>query len=291
MRFAKRNFRLFVGLIAAVLCLGGCIQPEPDGTENESATQPNFEQVTVEHYYETATYAYATEVDEGVLATGLNKAYLVLANKNYVLGEEYEPEELVTLPSKWTTYSMKLDLRAANALIEMMEEMTAAGIDDTYVTSAYRSYTRQQELFDGYKVKEMNGFSTEAYALLGYEYIYSHYIANQMTGLTPADAEKVVLSYSAAPGTSEHQTGLCVDFITQSMAGVLDVRFEDTEAFAWLSQNAYKFGFILRYPEGKEETTGYSYEPWHYRFVGREAATDIYYANLTLEEYLGAVGE
>ena len=95
----------------------------------------------------------------------------------------------------------------------------------------------------------------------------------------------MVLSYSAYPGTSEHQTALCVDLITSS--GKLDVNFAQTEAFAWLSQNAYRFGFILRYPEGKEEVTGYSYEPWHYRFVGREAATDIHFGGLTLETYLG----
>ena len=68
----------------------------------------------------------------------------------------------------------------------------------------------------------------------------------------------------------------------------LTTAFEDTEAFAWLCDNAYKFGFILRYPKDKDGITGYTYEPWHYRFVGREAATDIYFGKLTLEEYLGA---
>ena len=67
----------------------------------------------------------------------------------------------------------------------------------------------------------------------------------------------------------------------------LDLSFENTQAFAWLSQNAYRFGYILRYPRGKEGITGYTYEPWHYRFVGREAATDIYMGKITLEEYLG----
>ena len=103
------------------------------------------------------------------------------------------------------------------------------------------------------------------------------------------DAKKVVLSYSAYPGTSEHQTGLCVDFITEEMGGDLTVAFEGTQAFAWLSENAHKFGFILRYPKEKESVTGYTYEPWHYRFVGREAATDIHLASLTLEEYLNLI--
>ena len=66
----------------------------------------------------------------------------------------------------------------------------------------------------------------------------------------------------------------------------LDVTFEGTSAFRWLKENAHKFGFILRYPKEKEDVTGYSYEPWHYRFVGREAATEIYEKGITLEEFL-----
>ena len=66
----------------------------------------------------------------------------------------------------------------------------------------------------------------------------------------------------------------------------LDETFENTKAFEWLSQNAYKFGFIIRYPKDKVDTTGYKYEPWHYRFVGRTAAEEIYLSNLCLEEYL-----
>ncbi|MBO5293652.1 MAG: M15 family metallopeptidase [Clostridia bacterium] len=290
MLFLKKNVRCFVALLAVLLCLGGCIHLGPKETTTDPiTTQPPLEDVKAEHYYKDATYAYVTDVDEGVLMTGLSKTYLLLANKSCVLGADYEPQELVTLPAKWTTYSMKLEARAADALTEMLEEMAAAGIRDTYVTSAYRSYKRQQELFEGYREKEMQGFSTEAYDFLGYEYIYNQYLVNGKKGLNATDAERVVLSYSAAPGTSEHQTGLCVDFITAEMAGILDVRFEQSDVFAWLKENAYKFGFVLRYPKGKETTTGYSYEPWHYRFVGREAATDIYCANLTLEEYLGAV--
>ena len=290
MGLLKMNCRILIALLVLPLCLGGCIQLAPADTSTDGGTREDpFEDVTVVHYYQTAVYAYATEVDEGVLTTGMSKTYLTLANKSSVLGVDYTPETLVTLPSKWTTYSMKLESRAANALTEMLEEMTAAGIEDASVTSAYRSYARQQELFERYREQEMKGFSTEAYAFLGYEYIYNNYLVNGKTGLSPTDAERVVLSYSAAPGTSEHQTGLCVDFITAKMAGDLDVRFEESNAFAWLKENAYKFGFILRYPKGKESLTGYSYEPWHYRFVGREAATDMYFAGLTLEEYLGAV--
>ena len=96
------------------------------------------------------------------------------------------------------------------------------------------------------------------------------------------------MTYSARPGTSEHQTGLCVDFMTNTMTE-LDNSFERSRAFEWLTENAYRFGFILRYPKDKEDVTGYNYESWHYRFVGRSAATVIHEKNETLEEYLETV--
>ena len=80
-------------------------------------------------------------------------------------------------------------------------------------------------------------------------------------------------------------TRLCVDLISTKNV-VLDETFADNPAYAWLTENAHYFGFILRYPKGDEETTGYTYEPWHYRFVGVEAASKIYRKGLTLEEYL-----
>ena len=101
-----------------------------------------------------------------------------------------------------------------------------------------------------------------------------------------AAKKKKVLTYSAYPGTSEHQTGLCLDFITDNMTD-LDESFEDTAAFRWLSENAHKYGFILRYPEDKVDLTGYKYEPWHIRFVGLDMAEKIHSCGLTLEEYFG----
>jgi D-alanyl-D-alanine carboxypeptidase len=142
-------------------------------------------------------------------------------------------------------------------------------------------------LFEKYKIEEMSTISNEAREFFGDEYIYNNYTSKGKTTLEYDDALKVVASYSAAPGTSEHQTGLCVDFVTEEYGDCLDLSFEETAAFDWLQENAYKFGFILRYPKDKVATTGYSYEPWHYRFVGREAATDIHFSGLCLEEYLG----
>lgn len=186
--------------------------------------------------------------------------YLILANKENPLGETYSPIDLVTVECR-TNKTMYLRSDAERALYAMMLHMKADGISDVFVTSAYRTYSYQAGLFD--------------------QYVSDHMSA----GMTREEAEKAALEYSAKPGTSEHQTGLCVDFMTDSMYD-LDESFENTAAFRWLSQNAYKYGFILRYPENKSETTGYKYEPWHYRFVGRAAATEIYNSGLCLEEYL-----
>ena len=105
-------------------------------------------------------------------------------------------------------------------------------------------------------------------------------------GMTREEAEREASSYSARPGESEHQTGLCLDFTTSKMGGQLNESFEKTDAFKWLSQNAYKYGFILRYPKDKVALTGYDYEPWHYRFVGRQAASEMREYGQCLEEYL-----
>ena len=286
----QKRFYLTALLLSLSLLLVGCIHPAempPAGTGGtEVPTLPPMPEL--EHFYEDAVYTYQSTVNEEILMTGLSKTYLVLANKTYVLGEGYAPEQLVTLTCR-TTYPMKLEARAAEALYEMMDEMEAVGITNTYVTSAFRSYARQIELFNDYCQKEQSTISAEAYEYFDPEYLFENYLSQGKTKLSAADAKKVALSYSAEPGTSEHQTGLCVDFITEEMAGNLDTSFENYEVFTWLSENAYKFGFILRYPKEKEGITGYTYEPWHYRFVGREAATDIHYSGLTLEEYLGAV--
>jgi D-alanyl-D-alanine carboxypeptidase len=101
--------------------------------------------------------------------------------------------------------------------------------------------------------------------------------------LTEAEAKEIVLTYSAFPGTSEHQTGLCCDMHNLPSAGVA---FANKEAYTWLKENCHKFGFIIRFPEDKTDITGYSFEPWHYRFVGRYHATRMYNLGMCLEEYV-----
>ncbi|MBO7310970.1 MAG: M15 family metallopeptidase [Clostridia bacterium] len=188
--------------------------------------------------------------------------YLLLANKQTPLGADYKPSDLVKLECKTAdNRELYLSYDAARALQAMMLAMSADGVKDVSVTSAYRAYSRQKELFEGY-VKD-----------------------HMAEGMTEEQAIEAALEYSARAGTSEHQTGLCIDFITSTMRE-LDESFENTKAFEWLSANAYKYGFILRYPADKVDTTGYKYEPWHYRFVGRDAAEEIYNSGLCFEEYL-----
>ena len=282
----KRNRQKFFTILLAVLLLfSGCINPEQ---KEEETTAPIDAAQTDKNpigSYKKMEYTYLTNVDTAVVTTNWDRNYLILANKSNALGSTYEPQTLTTLTCA-TAYSMQLQSRAAMALYAMLAEMKAAGVSDITVTSAYRSYDYQKDTYQNYLAYEQSCISSDAYRVFGQSYIKANYLDKKIFRLSLEDAEIVVQSYSAYPGQSEHQTGLCVDFITSDMGEELTEAFELTAAYQWLSQNAYKFGFILRYPKGKESITGYTYEPWHYRFVGREAATDIYVGNLTLEEYL-----
>ena len=281
----RDKIKLLTVILALLLLLSGCINPDP---EDEGPTAPvDVSQIDKNSIgsYKTMQYTYLTDVDPATLTTGFDPTYLLLVNKQSELDVGYVPANLVTLTCA-TTRSMQLEARAAQALYAMMAEMNAAGIKDVMVTSAYRSYEYQQDLYDKYLNDERRGISEDASRVLGEEYIKANYLDKKIFKLSFEDALKVVQSYSALPGQSEHQTGLCLDFITSDMGGELTEAFENTQAFAWLAENAYKFGFILRYPKGMEGITGYTYEPWHYRFVGREAATDIHVGNMTLEQYL-----
>jgi len=289
MNMKKRSFPILILLLCGLLLMQGCIKLDEGGEDQTQDPTTGAEDET--HYYEDATYVYQSQVDEAVLTTNLSPAYLILANKENMLGAEYVPAPLVKLTC--TTLggkAVELEDRAARALYAMLSEMYAQGVTDIMVTSGYRSYSYQVSLNSHYLSIESGSITADAYKHFGSTYIKENYLDKGLSALSPADAEAVVRSYSAEPGKSEHQTGLCVDFITSTMSA-LDTSFEKTAAFSWLKENAYKFGFILRYPDGKESVTGYTYEPWHYRFVGREAATDIYFADLTLEEYLSAVEE
>jgi zinc D-Ala-D-Ala carboxypeptidase len=185
---------------------------------------------------------------------------LALVNKDYSLPNNYIPNDLVRPNVEFSFTELKLEKaymrkEAALALEKMFKDAKSSGIELCAV-SGYRSYSRQKNLFDA----EVN-----------------HVGENK--------AEQAV----AIPGTSEHQTGLAMDIAGKSTELHLTEGFANTKEGKWLSQNAYRFGFILRYPKGKENLTHYEYEPWHFRYVGVKAATTIYKNNWTLEEYFQEV--
>lgn len=191
--------------------------------------------------------------------------YLILVNKTELLDASYAPDDLYDLvDTRSDRAARQMRYTAAMALEAMYIEMRSAGYTDVSVTSAYRSYGEQESLYNTYINQEMeqNGYSYER-------------------------AKEVVDTYSAAPGTSEHQTGLCCDMHNLPAA---DQAFAKQDVYRWLKDNAWKFGFILRFPEDKEDITTYEFEPWHFRFVGRYHAEKIYNYGLCLEEYLGLIG-
>ena len=289
----RNNIKILTTLLALSLLLFGCIHPdEPEDLTTTLGDVNQTDKNTVGGY-QTMQYTYLTNVDPATVTTNLNPAYLLLVNKSNTLVSTYQPAQITTLTcaTLQSDRIYELDSRAAAALYAMLAEMKAAGIDDIMVASAYRSYEYQVNLYNKYVQFEKAGISEDARRVFGEEYIKANYLDKKIFNLSLEDARTVVQSYSALPGQSEHQTGLCVDFITSDMGSELTEDFELSAAYRWLSQNAYKFGFILRYPDGKEDITGYTYEPWHYRFVGREAATDIYVGNMTLEQYLQLTAE
>ena len=184
-----------------------------------------------------------------------------------------QPEELV-LVNAWnsvdsTGYSasltdigngMKADKICAAAIKEMMEDCAGAG-NQPYICSAYRSRETQKTLFEN-KVQRLVD-----------------------EGVDPEEAPGVAARTVAMPGTSEHELGLAFDIVDFNYQ-VLDEAQEETPTARWLMENCWRYGFILRYPAGSQDTTGIVYEPWHYRYVGRAAAEQISQMGITLEEYV-----
>lgn len=182
---------------------------------------------------------------------------LVLVNKTRSMPADYEPEELVEpdvplfFQGKDLPYN-KIRRVAAEALEQLFARGQEEGLQFV-ARSGYRSYETQVAVFA--RNKEKHG------------------------------VERANL-YSARPGESEHQTGLVMDVTSPAVDNELVIAFEETDEGQWLQKHAQDFGFIIRYPKGKEDITGYQYEPWHLRYVGQEAAEAITSQNLTLEEYL-----
>ena len=174
------------------------------------------------------------------------KGDILLVNAEHTLAPDYVPEGLVNLYEQRHSFRLaRSDIYLTRETYEAAERMFAAaeadGMNGFYITSGYRSYDRQKEVY---------------------------------AESEPGKAQE--------PGASEHQTGMAFDVTAESSSG----NFETTPQYGWLCAHAHEYGFIQRYPANKSDETGISYEPWHYRYVGVEAATRIHATGVTLEAFL-----
>ena len=174
--------------------------------------------------------------------------YIVLVNKEFKLSYDYIPSNLETISIEYSNDEKYLRQEARIAFEKLSSDAKNIGYKIIAV-SAYRDYNYQKRLYDEYVNYKGRDYADKC---------------------------------SARPGHSEHQTGLAVDVMGSN--NDYD-EFEKSNEFEWMKNNSYKYGFILRYPKGKEKITGFKYEPWHYRYVGKDVAKTIYEEKITLEEY------
>lgn len=251
-------------LLAAAILLTGCQKKEEEittvthrytlsGSEIVSSEQSSEESsAEKEDVQAVITYEPAVEWEEPESGDW----NLVLVNAITPLAEDFDASIVEYADS------IMADERIIPALTAMME---AAAKDNVsiYPSSGYRSVERSRVLYEQQVQQYLDKGYDEEQALI----IAAHWVA--------------------PPGTSEHHTGLAFDFLSNEST-VMDETFADTKAAQWLKEHAAEYGFILRYPKDKEQITGIVFEPWHYRYVGTDAAAQIMSRELTLEEYLGA---
>lgn len=185
---------------------------------------------------------------EDIKETDISKGSLILVNKFNALTESYDPGNIKKFSATYAYGEVSAEETTYNAFIEMAKAAKKDGIT-LILTSGYRSNAKQKKIYDD--MKNTKG-------------------------------EKYADEYAARPGSSEHETGLSLDILTY---GGLTETFKDTPTYAWLASHASEYGFIERYPEGKEYLTGYAAESWHYRYVGIETAKKIAEEGITFDEY------
>ena len=189
-----------------------------------------------------------TEWYENMTDTDMSKGVEILVNKFHTI-KEYAPDDLESININYSYAGQTIRKEVHEAYVDMASQAKEQGIK-LIVSSSYRSYLEQEQVYK--------------------EFYYSK-------GQTYADA------YAARAGSSEHQSGLALDIFSPD--GTTTSTFENTEAYKWLINNSYKYGFILRYPKDKTYLTGYEYESWHFRYLGKELATKVYNENITYDEY------
>lgn len=181
--------------------------------------------------------------------TDTHKDYLMLVNKFYKLDNNYERNDIANISLNYAYDGQSASILVIEAFDKMWKDAKSELGVHLMVNSSYRSYETQDLVYNEFKKV----------------------------------SQKYADDYAARPGHSEHQTGLAIDIA--SLEHRLEKDFSVSEEYEWLKQNAHKYGFILRYPEGKANLTGYETESWHFRYVGVDVATQIYEENITFDEY------
>ncbi|MFG6120213.1 M15 family metallopeptidase [Thalassobacillus sp. B23F22_16] len=237
-------------------------KPEQEDESNEAGEEGKEEQGQEEsdesaNNEEEASEEPAADKGDEMVTVDEPQALTVVVNKSRKLPDGFEPNDLVVpevaFPFDEFHEKKQMRLEAAEALEELFKGAKQDGVE-LIAASGYRSYERQKLIYEDNVKKN------------GEEH------ANQ---------------FSAKPGTSEHQTGLAMDVTSAAAAFKLDQDFIETKEGQWLADHAHEYGFIIRYPEGKSDITGYAYEPWHLRYVGKEPAAEIHQQEETLEEFFG----
>lgn len=250
-RFRIARFCVYGIVLIAILTTVGMLRDrrsEQISTEPAPAGEPSATLDTEP----VEPYEITPQPEEG--KADLSDWKLLLVNPWHPLPKDFSVE------LQWLDNGQAVDKRAYPELRAMMDDAGAEGLSPV-ICSSYRTEENQKVLFEN-KISRLLS-----------------------AGYSRKDAESEAGKWVAVPGTSEHQAGLAVDIVASSYR-LLDEQQENTAEQKWLMENAYRYGFILRYPREKTEITGIGYEPWHYRYVGREAAEEIYEQGLCLEEYL-----
>lgn len=254
-------------VLALCLALSACTdaaQPAASGTP--SAAQAS-QSASASASAAAATPAPAAE-DVAALVQGASEN-MILVNADNPVGEGFQPpalkslKSLITQPVKLDDDSIQADPCVADAMNAMLSAAKADGEATMRIQNGYRSYNRQKEIFDS----TVNYHKTQEKK-------------------TEQEAMTITKSKVAVPGYSEHHTGLCFDFGSVEAEGI---SFGQTSHAAWLKNNAYKYGFIIRYPEDKQSITGTIPEPWHVRYVGLPHSEIMQKQGLCLEEYWEAL--
>lgn len=247
-------------ILAFALCLGlaACAPVSTDDAPTTTTTTTTTITTTTTTTTKATTTTTKQVASSTTQAVVLDPAYsrLLLVNADNPIPSDYGKGNLVSIDKKYINGSLnQVDKGIHPYLMAMLKAAWADGVR-LYVRSPYRSYNTQK-------------------------YLFNNKVQRVIKAGTPADqAEAVAARAVARPGTSEHQTGLAIDF------NIADSEFEQMPAYGWMKEHAEEYGFIMRYPKDKTDITGVMYESWHWRFVGINVAKEINDLGVTLEEYL-----